>query len=111
MQQRNTDNVMPISRSRRRLVLTWLRRERARRSWVSVRIAAARTRYVALACPVIQSDRTSAEVAVWTWQTVSSGFFPPPRLMHLCHEEMTDGRQDQVAPQRPPGADRDVARG
>jgi hypothetical protein len=42
MQQRNTDNVMPNSRSRRRLVLTWLRRERARRFWVSVMIAAAR---------------------------------------------------------------------
>jgi len=108
MQQRNTDNLMPNSRSRRRLVLAWLRRERARRSWVSVMIAAARTRHVALACPVIQSDRTRAEVAVWTWQTVSSGFFPPPLLMDLGQEQVADGCKDQVSPQRPPGADLEV---
>ena len=100
MQQRIARKSMPLSRNRLRFFLTWQRRERAMRSCVAVIISAVRSRNFPLTRPVSHKDRTSAEEAVRTWQTVNSGFFPPPQLMHLGQEQMTDRSNYQVPPQR-----------
>ncbi len=97
MQQRMADRSMPISRNRVRFFLTWLRREAASRCCVSVMMAAVRSSNFSRICPVSHSDRISAEVAVRSWQTVSSGFFFPPLLVYLDEEQMADSSQDQVA--------------
>lgn len=83
MQQRILDRLMPILRNRFRFFLVWLRQDAASRSCVSVMVRAARSRNICLTCPVNHNDRISAELAVRSWQTVSSGFFPPPLLMNL----------------------------
>src|SRR5436190_24227417 len=44
-------------------------------------------------------ERTMAAAAVRTWQTVSSGFFPPQFLMHLRQEQMADSRDRLMAHQ------------
>ena len=91
---------MPMSRNRMRFFLTWLRRAAASRCCVSVMMAAVRSSNFSRTCPVSHSDRISAEVAVRSWQTVSSGFFPPPLLVYLDQEQMADSGQDQVAAKR-----------
>src|SRR5437773_9603364 len=40
---------------------------------------------------------TTAATAVCTWQTVSSGFFPPQVLVDLGQEKMAHGAEDQMA--------------
>ena len=44
-------------------------------------------------------ERTTADAAVRTWQTVSSEFFPPQFLMHFRQEQVTDSRNRLVAHQ------------
>jgi hypothetical protein len=51
---------------------------------------------------------TRAAAAAWTWATVRSGFFPPVPLAKLGQEQVADGAQDEVPPDRPPLADLEV---
>ena len=90
MQQRIADKSIPISRNRLRFSRIWQRRERAIRNCVNVIIPAVFSNNLSLTFPVSHKDRTSAEEAVRIWQTVNSGFFPPPQLMYLSQEQMTD---------------------
>ena len=39
----------------------------------------------------------NAATAVWTWHSVSSGFFPPELLPHPRQEQVAHATQDQVA--------------
>src|SRR6202011_2657620 len=84
--------VTPMLRNCRRVRLRWLFRERALRTWVSRIMRAARSINWLAAVPESHQDRTNAEVAVRIWQTVNSGFFPPPCLMHAREKQVGQGR-------------------
>ena len=109
MQQRIADRSMPASRNCLRFCLTWLCWDRARRSCVRVMMRAVRFRSFRRACPVSHKERTSAEVAVRSWQTVNAGFSPPPLLVDLRQKQMTDGGENQVTTKRPVIADLKMA--
>ncbi len=42
--------------------------------------------------PLSHQLSTSAPTAAWTWQTVTSGFFPPHPLSATSQEQVTDAR-------------------
>src|ERR1700733_8358816 len=88
---------MPNSRNLRRVFFVWLRRARALRCCRPVIFAAVfSSNRVETGCSS-HHDRTRAARAVWSWHTVSSGFFPRPFLPHSGQEQVTHARQDQVA--------------
>jgi len=97
MQQRIAFKSIPISRNRLRFFRIWQRRERAIRSCVKATISAVLSKNLSLTFPDNHKDRTSAEEAVRIWQTVNSGFSPPPQLMDFGQEQMTDGGDDKMA--------------
>ena len=84
--------LTPILRNFRRVRLRWLFRERALRAWVSRMMRAARSTHWLAAVRESHHDWTNAEAAVRIWQTVSSGFFPPPLLMHAGEKQVGQGR-------------------
>ena len=108
MQHLSLDRSIPIASSRRNLVRLCDARAVALRCWRSRMIPAVCSRRTVFAAPRIHQDRINADVARRSWQTVSSGFFPPPLLMHFGQEQMTDGRDDPVAPKRDVVADLEV---
>src|SRR5437870_3493580 len=88
---------MPSSRSLRRVRFTWLFRAWAFRRCAQVIFLAA----LASSSSFDRRDdnpqqRTSAATAVCSWQTVSSGFFPPQVLSQPRQEQITYRRDDQV---------------
>src|SRR5215471_1546103 len=88
---------MPSSRSFRRVVLVWLLRAWAlRRCWYVIFAAVFSNSRFDAARPWLHQDCTKAATAVWSWHTVSSGFFPPLGS-HTGQEQVADGRQDQVS--------------
>ena len=107
---------MPSFFSFRRVVLVWLLRAWAVRRWRWVIFLAVFSSHRAEAgWSVSHHDRTSAAIAVCSWHTVHSGFFPPV-LPHLSQEQVTDRRNDQLALKSPVAAPRvliqaDCARG
>ena len=100
MQQRMAFKSIAILRSCLRFFLIWQRRERAVRSCVKVIISAAFSNNLSLTLPVSHKDRTSAEEAVRIWQTVNSGFFPPPQLIDFGQEQITDRGDYKMATKR-----------
>jgi len=100
MQQRITDKSIPISRNRLCFFRIWQRRERAIRCCVTVIISAVRSRNIFRTRLVSHKDRTRAEEAVRIWHTVSSDFFPPPRLMDLSQKQMAYRSDDQMTTER-----------
>src|SRR6266446_1879759 len=87
---------MPTACSLRRVAFVWLLRAWARRLcayWIS---SAACSYRRLQARPDCHQLRTTATTAVWTWQTVNSGFFPPKFLVYSRQKEVTHGREDKV---------------
>src|SRR6516164_2533417 len=88
---------MPRSPSLRRVRLKWLLRASAFRCSAQVIFLAAlassfsfdRREHNPQAC-------TRAATAVWSWQTVSSGFFPRPFLPHPRQDQVANATEDQV---------------
>jgi len=95
---------MPNCRNFRHLVLVWLMRAwRLRRcQWAISSAACCSSGF--RAAPSSQYDWTRAAAARWTWQTVSSEFFPPQILDNLGQEVIADGTERQVALQPPPAS-------
>src|SRR5262245_24776039 len=87
---------MPSARSFRRVAFVWLLRACDRRC-CAYRLSSAACWYSRIQA---RSDchqlRTTAAIAVCTWQTVSSGFFPPQVLMDPRQEQVAHRREDQV---------------
>ena len=71
--------------------LRWLFREAALRRWIWVMMEAMRVNNSCAARLASHHDCTSAAAAVRTWQTVKSGFFPPPLLVRASQEQVRDG--------------------
>src|SRR5215469_10067175 len=89
---------MSISRNRFRVRLMWLLRALALRCCAHVIFRAAFSR--SWSCDrrdVSPQERTNAAIAVCNWQTVSSGFFPPPFLTHSRQEQVAHAAEDQVS--------------
>src|SRR6516165_8193806 len=88
---------MPRSRSLCRVRLKWHFRASAFRF-------SAQVIFLAALASSFSSDRrdanpqawTRAATAVWSWQTVSSGFFPRPFLPHPRQEQVAHTTEDQV---------------
>src|SRR5579872_3293609 len=88
---------MPSSRSFRHVFLVWLLRAWAlRRCWYVILAAVFFSSRSDAARPLSHQDCTNAAVAVWSWHTVNSRFFPP-LLSHAGQEQVTDRRQNQVS--------------
>src|SRR5208283_5732050 len=100
MQQRNDVNLMPSLRNCRLRFLTWQIWDCKLRHWTSVMISASTRKKLRRTWPVSHNDRTSDPAAWRIWQTVSSGFFPPPLLSDLAQEQMADGCKQQVPLER-----------
>src|ERR1041384_6446721 len=91
---------MPKAHRRLRVFLVWLRRALAFcRCWYTMVSAAWSSRRVAVLGPS-HHDCTNAEAAVRSWQTVISGFFPPPPLPYACQEQVSY-RRYRLMPQQP----------
>src|SRR5215469_11080224 len=89
---------MPSSRNLRRVRLMWLLRAVVRRCCAHVIFLAAFSSSWSLdRRDVNPHDRTNAAIAVCSWQTVSSGFFPPPFLTHSRQEQVAQAAEDQVS--------------
>src|SRR3989304_535683 len=91
----------PMLCNRRSLRLRWLRSAAALRRWVRVSIseidsAIAREQRLSRV-----HSGTRIAVAVRTWQSVRSGFFPPMLLVELGQEQVADATEDQVPLDRP----------
>src|SRR4030042_2535105 len=99
MQQRIACRSIPMLRNCLLFFFVWQRRERAMRRCVTVITCAARSKNLSFTRPVSHKDRTSAEEAVRIWQTVRSGFFPPPFLMHFGQEQMAHRSDYQMTTQ------------
>ena len=88
---------MPRSRRLCRVRLKWLLRASAFRF-------SAQVIFLAALASTFSFDRredkpqawTKAATAVWSWQTVSSGFFPRPFLPHPRQEQVTHATEDEV---------------
>src|SRR5581483_7251417 len=88
---------MPNSRNLRRVFFVWLCCARALRCWLPLIFAAVfSSSRVESGCSS-HHERTSAAIAVWSWHTVSFGFFPRPFLPHSGQEQVTHARQNQVS--------------
>src|SRR6516164_1119110 len=88
---------MPRSRSLCRVRLTWHLRASAFRTWAQVIFLAALASSFSFDW---RDDNPEpwirAATAVWSWQTVSSGFFPRPFLPHPGQEQVAHATEDQV---------------
>src|SRR3990172_7160048 len=95
---------MPNARSFCRVALLWLLR-----AWAFLccaqAISFAACSYSGLeARPSSHQDLTTAAAATWTWQTVTSGFFPPKLLADSGQEQIAHGRERQMSLQSHPAA-------
>src|SRR5512142_3224488 len=89
---------MPSSRSLRRVRFVWLFRAWAfRRCAHRIFLAAFASSFSFDRREDIPQQRTNAASAVCSWQTVSSGFFPPEFLAHPRQEQVAHRREDQVS--------------
>src|SRR5512142_2153958 len=89
---------MPRSCNRRRVRFVWLLRAWALRRCARVILAAACASSLSTAwASDSHQERTKAATAVCSWQTVRSGFFPPPLLPHPRQEQQAHRREEQVA--------------
>src|SRR5262245_30832114 len=89
-------NLMPRCQSSWRVVLMWLRRAVAFRAWWYWISAAAASKSWTEPRPLSHQARTTAATAIWTWQTVNSGFFSRQFLPHPRQKQVTDRAQKQV---------------
>src|SRR5262245_571671 len=88
---------MPSSRSLRRVRLVWLFRAWAlRRCAHVIFLTTVSTSFCFARCDDNPQDRTRADIAVCSWQTVSSGFFFHRFLPHPRQEQVAHRRQEQV---------------
>ena len=87
---------MPSCLSLRLVVLVWLLRTMALRRWWYWMASAVRSKSSLLALSSSHQDCTTALVAARTWQTVTSGFFPPQLLTDGCQKQVAHGGEDQV---------------
>src|SRR6185312_3440511 len=83
-----------------RVVRVWQRRASSLRCWVYFSSAMAASRINRAARLPKPHERTKAAAAVLTWQTVSSGFFPPEFLVHLRQEQVAY-RRNRLMPFQP----------
>src|SRR4051812_36592559 len=88
---------MPNSCSRFRVRLVWLLRAVALRRCFLCNSAAVRSRSFVEGRSSSHQDGINAAIAVCTWHSVSSGFFPPEFLTHPRQEQIADGAEDQMA--------------
>src|SRR5271165_3973309 len=89
---------MPSARNLFRVRFVWLLRATALRRWChAIFLAALASSFSSARGDDKPQDRTSAAMAVCTWQTVSSGFSPPLFLSHPRQEQVAHRRQNQVA--------------
>src|SRR5262245_17725943 len=91
------DNVIPSRLSLARVVFVWLFRACAALCCAHSISSTAWSISSADARPLSHQPLTSAAIAVCTWQTVSSGFFPLERFSRFCQEQVADGRNGQVS--------------
>src|SRR6516225_5910123 len=88
------------SRKRWRVRLVWERRALAFcRCWYTIFSAVCSNRRAARLRPS-HHDCTKAAAAVRSWQTVRSGFFPPPLLPDAGEEQMANSGH-RLVPQQP----------
>jgi hypothetical protein len=95
---------MPNSRSFRRVALQWLLRAGAFLLCLRAIFSAARSYSGWEARPSSHHDLTTAAAARWTWQSVSSGFFPPMSLVDSRQQQVAHRRDRQVPLQPQPAA-------
>src|ERR1700677_2843628 len=88
---------MPNARSFFRVVLVWLFRAAAFLLCVRRISSAVRSNSFADGRSLSHQLGINAAIAVCTWHSVSSGFFPPELLSHPRQEQVTHATQDQVA--------------
>src|SRR5271165_2610038 len=89
---------MPSCSNSFTVVLVWLFRAWALRRWAYlILLAAFPSSFSTAFGSEIHQDRTKAAIAVWSWQTVSSGFFFCPFLSHACQEQVAYRRENQMA--------------
>ncbi len=77
---------MPAARSFRRAAFVWLLRAWARRACVYCKSLAVFSSNRVTQPPESHRHLTNADIAVRTWHTVSSGFFPPKVLVDFRQE-------------------------
>ncbi len=91
-------SVMPSSRNLRRVRLVWLLRAAAFRFCAHAIFLAAFASTLSFDRRDLNPQhRTNAAIAVCSWQTVSSGFFPRPFLSHTRQEQVAQATEDQVS--------------
>src|ERR1043165_2920598 len=88
---------MPNLRNRCRVFLPWLFRATTILCWVLWISAAVRSTNLAEGRWSSHQYGINAAIAVCTWHSVNSGFFPPELLTRPCQEQVADGTQGQVA--------------
>jgi len=95
-------SLMPSFRSFLRFCLVWLLRAVAMRCcqcWISLAVCSINA---VDARPLSHHERTSTPTAVWTWQTVRSGFFPPQLFTNSGQEQVAHAGENQVSLQTEP---------
>src|SRR5205823_5937603 len=88
---------MPNSCRRRRVLLVWHVRAHAIRLCVLCSSAAVRSINTSDGSSSSHQLGINAAMAVCTWHSVNSGFFPPELLPHPRQEQVTHRTQDQMA--------------
>jgi len=89
--------LIPSRRSFRFVALVWLARAWALRRWWYCIVSAVRWNKRSVEIGSSHQDWTTALVARWIWQTVTSGFFPPQPLAGDREKQVTDRSQYQVS--------------
>ena len=98
-------NLMPICRSFLRVRFWWLLRAVAWRCCQCWIVLAVCSMSLVDARPLSHQLRTNEPVAVWTWHTVNSGFFPPQLFADSSQEQVTHAGENQVSLEpQPPAA-------
>jgi len=89
--------MMPFARKSRKAVFRWLRRALALRCCVVANCAATASACFREHRPPRYQIATRRQVAVRTWQTVTSRFFPPLGQAELGQEQVAHAGQHQMA--------------
>src|SRR4051812_44322888 len=92
---------MPNARSFFRVALVWLVRAAAFLTCVRPISAAVRSSFFSVGRWHSHQYGIIAAIAVCTWHSVNSGFFPPELLSHPRQEQVAHAAQDQVSFQTP----------
>src|SRR5215210_3853218 len=90
-------SLIPNLWSRFRVRLVWLLRAVALRRCVLCNSAAVRSSSFFEGRSFSHQQGINAAIAVCTWHSVSSGFFPPEFLTHPRQEQIADRAEDQMA--------------